>query len=190
MGKTLSLAFLIILFGFMIGCTKKTNDSQKQADQTATTVPHAVAGIHWTVPQGWISLPERPMRAATYKVPSSDEKTEAGECGVFYFGTGQGGNVEDNLKRWISQFDKGGQHEFSSKEVNGLKVTIIQITGTYITSSGPMMESGEKKDNYMLLGAIAEGPQGSVFFKFTGPLSTVTSKETEFTQLVNSLAKD
>ena len=48
------------------------------------------AGVKWTVPAAWTEQAARPMRVATYTVPPA-KGGEAGECGVFYFGNGQGG---------------------------------------------------------------------------------------------------
>jgi hypothetical protein len=198
-----SISFIItaiVLFSLFAGCSKKSSDSKDQGQQqntqgtgtsaTAAAAPNDVAGIHWTVPQGWTSQPRQQMRAATYAVPSPKDGVEGGDCGVFYFGNGQGGTVQDNLNRWISQFEKGGKHEFSSKEINSLKITTIQIVGTYFAPSGPMMASQEKKANYKLLGAIVESPAGLVFFKLTGPTQTIDASEPAFNQLLNSLAKD
>ena len=186
---------LIASITLITGCTKKTTDSKEQSLQNnaaigATAAPNDVAGIHWTVPQSWTTQPKQQMRAATYAVPAPKEGIDPGDCGVFYFGSGQGGTVEDNLKRWISQFENGGKHEFSDKEINGLKVTTIQIAGTYLSPTGAMMESKDKRPNYRLLGAIVEAPQGMVFFKFTGPAQTVDANESNFNQLVNSMGKD
>jgi hypothetical protein len=75
----------------------------------------------------------------------------------------------------------------STREVNGMKVTLVQISGTYLAPGGPMMESQGKKDNYKLLGAIVEGPEGSVFFKFTGPAHTVNAARVEFDGMIGSL---
>ncbi len=198
-----SIAFIIattVVISIIAGCSKKSGESKDQSQQqgiagtgtpgAAAAAPNDVAGIHWTVPQGWTAQPKQQMRAATYTVPSPREGVEGGDCGVFYFGNGQGGTVQDNLNRWISQFEKGGKHEFSSKEINSLKITTIQIVGTYFAPSGPMMASQEKKANYKLLGAIVESPAGLVFFKLTGPTQTIDASESAFNQLVNSLAKD
>src|SRR5580704_17071265 len=56
------------------------------------------AGVHWTMPPAWKADAQRPMRLATYMV------APGGECGVYYFGPGQGGSVQANLDRWIGQF--------------------------------------------------------------------------------------
>ncbi|HEY6951823.1 MAG TPA: hypothetical protein VI758_05415 [Bacteroidota bacterium] len=184
-----------VLISLIAGCSKKTDESKNQSQQQNAAPAGAanvttVAGVHWTVPQGWEAQGERPMRAATYTVPSPKEGIKAGECGVFYFGNGQGGTVEDNLNRWISQFERGGKHEFSSRQVNGMKVTTITISGSYLSPAGPNMESQGKEDNYRLLGAIVEAPQGLVFFKFVGPAETVQTHQPDFDGLVNSIAKD
>jgi hypothetical protein len=194
MNRVLIVASLIVALALATGCSKKSEDSKKQAQDQKTmpggaAVQNAVAGIHWTVPQNWTAQPEKPMRAATYLAPAAKEKTEPGDCGVFYFGNGQGGTVEDNLSRWISQFERGGKHEFAKKEINGLQVTTIQISGTYLAPAGPAMESQGKKEDYRLLGAIVEAPQGLVFFKFTGPAETINANQAAFNQLVDSIIK-
>ena len=75
----------------------------------------------------------------------------------------------------------------SSQVVHGIKVTMVKISGAYLAPGGPMMQSQGKKENYRLLGAIAEAPEGSVFFKFTGPAATVSAAEESFNSLIASL---
>jgi hypothetical protein len=41
--------------------------------------------------------------------------------------------------------------------------------------------------NYMLLGAIAEGPDAPWFFKFTGPEETVRSQRDGFVSMLESI---
>jgi hypothetical protein len=50
-----------------------------------------------------------------------------------------------------------------------------------------MMQVTGKKTGYRLLGAIVEGPQGSVFFKLTGPENTVKSAKDGFDALLQSI---
>jgi hypothetical protein len=131
------------------------------------------------------------MRAATYLIPAASGDSENGECAVFFFGPGQGGGVEANIKRWIDQFEQpdGKPSEQLAKQgkqtINGLSVTTIDLGGTF-KGGGPMMGQGEKKPGYRLLGAIVEGPQGAVFFKLTGPAKTVAAAQQEFQSLLRS----
>jgi hypothetical protein len=118
------------------------------------------------------------MRVATYPIPAASGQ-EPGECGVFFFGTGQGGSVEDNLARWASQFESASAPKKTVRTVNGLKVHEIDLTGTYLAPGGPMMQSQGKKPGWRLLGAIVEAPEGLVFFKCVGPSATIQKAEKE-----------
>lgn len=133
------------------------------------------------------------MRAATYRVPAGGSG-EAGECAVFYFGPGQGGDVESNLKRWIGQFEQpGGQSSeqaarINKETLNGLNATTVDLSGTYM-AGGPMTAVKEPKPGHRLLGAIVEAPEGNVFFKFTGPAETIAANAGEFRNMLNSVRK-
>ncbi len=171
----------------------------KRALLFALTVPFlaladSAGGINWKVPSGWKTDAPRPMRAATYKVPALKGDPEDAELAVFYFGEGQGGAVDANLARWYGQFEqpdgKKSQDVAKTKQetINNLKVTTVDLTGTYTASMGPMGPKTNKPD-FRLLGAIVEGPQGHVFFKMTGPKKTVQAAEKDFRKLLQSLSK-
>ncbi|MEK7249654.1 MAG: hypothetical protein AAB209_04445 [Bacteroidota bacterium] len=192
--KKLSIA-LIAFFVVFTSCNKKQQSEapkELQSNQQGAAMSggsSAVAGIKWSVPSRWSAGPEKPMRVATYNIPAADGDGGGGECGVFFFGGGQGGDVEMNISRWVSQFENASAPDRSSKEVNGMKVELVEIAGTYLAPSGPMMQSSGKKENYRLLGAIVAAPEGSVFFKLTGPAKAVAVAENDFNSLVGSLAK-
>ncbi len=145
-------------------------------------------GVKWTVPGSWKAQAARPMRVATYDIPAAPG-AEAGECGVFYFGTGQGGGVDENIARWAQQFENAPAPRKTAKTVHDLKVHLVEVAGTYLAPSGPMMQSAGKKPNSRLLGAIIEAPHGLVFFKCVGPAATIAKAQPEFDRLVASLAK-
>jgi hypothetical protein len=147
----------------------------------------AVAGVRWTIPSSWSAAPARQMRVATYSIPAAAGDTEGAECGVFFFGSGQGGNVQMNIDRWVQQFENPRGPEQTTKEVNGLKVVLVKIAGTYLAPGGPMMQATGKHEHYRLLGAIVAAPEGSVFFKLTGPAKTIDAAEGDFNSLVKSL---
>ena len=146
----------------------------------------SAGGVRWIAPARWQVAAARPMRAATYTVPAAGG-AEAGECGVFFFGKGKGGSVEDNFVRWEKQFEGLPASKRSEKTVHGFKVHILDVSGTYLASAGPMMPPQEKKAGWRLLGAIIEAPEGLVFFKCTGPQATVKAAEKEFEALVDSV---
>src|SRR5579871_1932995 len=87
------------------------------------------AGINWTMPTGWAADAPRPMRAATYKIPAAKGDPESGECGVFFFGSGQGGSVDANIQRWVGQFEQpDGKPSSSVAKTSKEKVKDLGVT--------------------------------------------------------------
>ncbi len=135
------------------------------------------------------------MRVVTYNVPAAGTGSEDGECSVFFFGSGQGGDVESNLARWQEQFQLQDSSQTAStplrdsREVRGIGVTLVDIAGTYLFSPAPMSPQKIPKPGYRLLGAIASAPGGNVFFKLTGPAATVAAAEEGFKALLDSLER-
>jgi hypothetical protein len=193
----LIVALMLGIIVAVSGCSKK-EEKPKTPPEVGMQSPHAagvpsVAGIRWTVPKGWVEGPPRQMRHATYMTLPAEGDAEGAECAVFFFGSGQGGDTEMNIERWVSQFENAGTPSRSKREVNGLQVTMLKLTGTYMgMGGGPMMQQqgGSKKENFELLGAIVAGPEGSVFFKLTGPKKTVDGIEGSFNDLIASLQKN
>ena len=94
-----------------------------------------VAGIEWAVPEGWTKGKGSSMRVATYVVPAA-EGAEPGECAVFYFGRGQGGGVDDNVRRWARQFKENPTPGREERVVNGIGTTLVDVEGTYLNPGG------------------------------------------------------
>jgi hypothetical protein len=187
---TALLMILAVAGGLMVaGCAKKTEGGAAAGAASLGTATNMVAGVKWFAPKRWVVQGPREMRVATYTVPAAEGDAEQGECAVFYFGNDAGGSVDANIDRWVGQFEATGIPARSEKEVAGMKVTLVQIAGAYLAPSGPMMQSTGKKENYRLLGAIVQGPQGSVFFKCTGPAKTLGAAEGDFAAMVGSLTK-
>src|SRR6185295_20320460 len=112
--------------------------------------------VTWTAPEAWIEeAPKSAMRKAQYRLPSAPGDTEEGECVVYYFGAGQGGDVKSNLNRWASQFVGWGSSppKFSEMKVAGRTISRAEVRGTYTPS--PMAMGGDPepqpKPDYMLL---------------------------------------
>ena len=148
----------------------------------------SAGGIRWSVPAGWQVGAPQPMRAASYTIPAAPG-AEAGGCGVFFFGKGQGGGVEDNLQRWTSQFEGGSAPKKSEQKINGLTVHRIEISGSYLAPSGPAMQSQGKKPGWLLNGAIVEAPDGLVFFKSVGPAATIQKAQPQIEEMLKSITK-
>lgn len=193
MKRLLGAMTIVGLMGAAQAQTKKTPAAaQAEAAQPAPEV----GGLTWTPPTGWEAQPERPMRAATYRIAPVKGDTDPAELAIFYFGAGQGGAAEANTLRWIGQFQKPDGTAVTEKEsktkketVNDLTVTTVDVKGTY-TGGGPMMGPSSPRPHSRLLGAIVEGgPEGPLFFKLTGPERTVAGAEKAFLKLVGSVKK-
>jgi hypothetical protein len=182
------LAWLLLVV--IAGC------STNNAKDTGTPMggqKDSAGGLSWSAPASWTVGLDQQMRVRTYIVKATEGDADNAECAVFYFGNGQGGDKESNLMRWANQFEQpnGGNSAdmaiTKDSEINGLKVTTIELDGTYKMSAGPMMEVKEKKAGYRLMGAIVEGTQGLIFFKFVGPEKTIRASEADFKALLNTV---
>ena len=132
------------------------------------------------------------MRKGQYRLPRAEGDAEDAEMAVFHF-PGQGGSIQANVDRWISQFSRpdgspaSGTAQVVERQVSGLAVTIVDVSGTYNASMGPMIAAASSRPDYRMLAAIVDTEMGPWFFKLTGPRRTVALWEGSFEQFVNSL---
>jgi len=149
-------------------------------------------GLTWKTPAGWTEeAPASSMRRAQYRIQGPGGPAE---CVVFYFGPGQGGDAQANAARWASQFHRadGGPvgDAFKTRETKAgdIPVLVVEVAGTYVggMGSGP---SGAERPNYMLLGAIAQGPDANWFFRATGPRATLEAQRMAFDGLIRSIKR-
>ena len=145
----------------------------------------AVSAFHFTRPSGWKQVePSSPMRKAQLQVPGKDGGKPA-DVTFFFFGTGQGGDVQANVQRWLGQVNGGADtQKVEPQEFNGVKVTLVSTEGTLKAS--PMGGVPEDAPNSALLGAILEHEDGAVFIKMTGPAELVKGNREQFVSLVKS----
>lgn len=131
------------------------------------------------------------MRAATYTIAVVPGEQGPAECVVNYFGPGQGGPVAANIERWRSQVlgadGKPAAAKVTTRTVRGVSVTVVDSSGAYTGLGGPMAGGGKKVSGFRLLGAIAEGRSGNVFFKLTGPAKTIAAQQAAFDQMLASI---
>jgi hypothetical protein len=152
-------------------------------------------GVHFDAPSAWTSTP-KPMRTANYTIPASAGDSRDGELAVYYFGPGQGGGVEANVRRWLGQFVNAsgspltaGDADRSEQEVNGLRVTVLDVSGTYLFKPFPMAPRATPMPGYRMLAAIVQGPHAPIFFKLTAPAKTAAAAEPEFRKVIDSLRR-
>jgi hypothetical protein len=152
-----------------------------QAEEAKFTV----SAFTFTKPAAWKQVePKSAMRKAQLEVPGVNGG-KPGDVTFFFFGNGQGGDVQANVSRWLGQLSGGKEvQKVEPQEMNGTKVTIVSTEGTMKAS--PFAGIPEDVPNAALLGAILEHEEGPVFIKMTGPADVVKGARETFMTLVKS----
>jgi hypothetical protein len=138
----------------------------------------------WVAPPTWKSLPNpSTMRLATYRIPRADGDTQDTDLSVVQ----AGGTADANIDRWLGQFDQAGKDTRTVKTVHGMKVTIVEVQGTYL--GGGMMADNKPSSSpgFALLAAIVETPGTPTFFKMVGPAKSVAAARPAFATLIASV---
>ena len=148
--------------------------------------------LKFRVPAGWVEEERTSnMRVAQYRLPKAPGDTEDASLVLYYFGPGQGGSTTANIDRWISQMKQAdGSAAKGAKDehlvANGLKVTSVDVSGTYVAETAPGSGTFHNKPDYRLRAAVIETPNGSYFVKLVGPEKTVTQWNDSFVSYLKS----
>lgn len=150
------------------------------------------AGLAFTVDESWKNIkPSSAMRIAQYQLEGSGGPAE---MAIFYFGKGQGGGIEDNIRRWGGQFTAEDNTSESLPQVarlekDGLRLALVKAQGIYDPGSMmPGQAAAEPKGNYALFGLVVEGgPEGSLFVKVTGPKVTMDEQSKALEEFAQSV---
>ena len=148
--------------------------------------------LKFKVPPGWVEEERTStMRVAQYRLPKVEGDTEDASLVLYYFGQGQGGSTTANIDRWINQMKQAdGSAAKGAKDEqlvgNGLKVTMVDVSGTYVAETAPGSGSFLNKPAYRLRAAVVETPNGSYFVKLVGPEKTVAQWNDSFVSYIKS----
>ena len=188
---------LLIVFLFTLtACSKGTVSGTTGTGTPQNTTPSAQTAsgnVSFTAPEGWVvEKTTSNMRVAQYKLPKESGDSEDGSLVLYYFGQSQGGGTQANIDRWISQIHQADGSDSKDKAksetltVNGLKVSMVDVSGTYSAEMSPGSGDFTSKPNYRLRGAVIETPKGSYFAKLTGPEKTIAHWDQAFRDYINS----
>ena len=158
--------------------------------------PLTVAGATVTPPSTWKDLGPTGMRAESYVFGPVAGDTDSATVAVFFFGKEQGGQIQANMDRWISQMSlpNGGDPAKAAKRsdmtIDGMPVHVLELVGTYNSGmGGPMGGTSAPQPDYLLSAVVLEAPQGNVFFKLTGPRKTAEQMNRGFLAMVQAAKK-
>jgi hypothetical protein len=144
----------------------------------------AASSIDFDLPKAWQSHPPSSnMRVVQATIPGPGGDAD---LAVFYFGPGQGGPVDANIKRWIGMMEAADQPKPEVFETHGYKVTWVDVKGT-LKPSQMGMGPASAQTHARLFGAVVEGPGGPWFFKAQGPDATLTPQRDAFVGLLKSV---
>jgi hypothetical protein len=159
---------------------------EKQADGSVTIGPFSLKA-----PADWTTKPVTSnMRAADFILPG---KSGDAELIVYYFGAGGAGSVDDNLDRWLKQFQQPDGKasrdvaKIEKAKFAGQDATVVSVTGRYVAPAMPGATEQVDKADQALLAAIVESPSGPYYFKLVGPKATIDAHAAAFRGMLDSL---
>ena len=170
--------------------TASVPSKQSNAAQANST---ATGELRYKAADGWVKeQTTSSMRVAQYKLPKTEGDPEDALLVLYFFGATQGGAVQANIDRWISQMQQPDGSASKDKArtetstVNGLKITSVDVSGTYTAEMAPGTPGQRNDANYRMRAAVIETPKGNYFLKLVGPAKTMGRWEQSVTDFVNS----
>ena len=151
------------------------------------------ASLKYDLPEGWISKPiSSKMRLADFALPKADGDTEDATLVVTFFG-GQGGTVQANFDRWLTQMEPPDGR--ASKDVaktsvlktHDLTLSIMDLPGTFVAEKAPGSAERYNKPGFHLRAAVIEGNGGPYFVRLVGPAKTVAKWDASVQAFFKSL---
>ena len=160
------------------------------AEDSELTTTKEVGGFVLQIPRSWKEeKPSSRMRALQYGIAAVDGDGGPAELSVFNFKGG--GTVDQNIKRWIDQFDAAGRKQqlFKGKTASG-NYWLADISGTYNKSIGPpILRKTQSEPGSRVIAMIVTGKQGVLYLKLAGPDKTVAAQTDKMRQIVGADSK-
>ena len=182
--RWLLLAGGVLALGFW-----SVNPGAGQATQKEKGTLVKIDNLESRAPADWQEeKPNNLTRLKQFRLsPIGDDKDNV-ELVIFYFGEGQGGSAEENIKRWKGFFapPEGKKIEDVAKvqnmKVGDVPVTYLDIHGTYSSKFPPFDPKAKttRHPNYRMLGVVFESKKGPYFIRMVGPADTVAQHKKGF----------
>ena len=191
--KTKSICAITLLSALLICWACSNKSATAIPNQQSNSAQSAGGELRFKAPDGWTTEKSSSnMRVAQYKLPKAEGDKEDASLVLYYFGASQGGSPQANIDRWIGQMQQpdGSDSKTKSKTdsltVNGLKVTTVDVTGTYTAEMAPGSGTFHNDENYRLRAAVIETPKGNYFVKLAGPAKTIARWDQSYNDYLKS----
>jgi hypothetical protein len=152
----------------------------------------AMGPFSLAAPAGWTTKPvTSSMRAADFQLPGKSGADA--ELIVYYFGDQGAGSIDDNLDRWLDQFQQADGKK--SRDVAKIEktrfadqeATFVSVSGRFVAPAMPGATESVDKQDQGLLAAIVASPSGPYYFKLVGAKPTVDANAAAFRAMLGSL---
>ncbi|MFN5708982.1 MAG: hypothetical protein ACK48X_13095 [Planctomycetota bacterium] len=175
----------VCLPGVFLPAAGLAQEEAKEQAAATQDVVLAEGGLLLKAPGSWKKVqPKITMIEAEFAIP----KLEADEANGRVTMMASGGSIEQNIERWYGQFELGKEPaEPVVKEFNKVKVHLVDLQGTYLDTMGNPAGPKSKKENYRMLAAIIETPEGNYYVKCYGPAATMEKNVAAFNQMIESV---
>jgi len=154
----------------------------------------SLASLKFDAPAGWVSKPpSSSMRVADFSLPRVEGDAEDAATTIYFFGAQQGGGVQANMDRWMSQMEQpdGKSSKDAAKTStmtsNGLRISVVDVSGTYVAETAPGSGQNLNKPGFRQIAAVVETPGGNYYVKMVGPAKTVAKWHSSYQALLRSL---
>ena len=160
----------------------------------ALAISFVTPALKFDAPKDWVSkTPSSSSRVAEFALPKVAGDPEDASLVVYFFGPTMGGSVQANIDRWVGQMaqpdGKPSAEVAKTKNLtaNGLRITIVDVSGTYVAEVSPGSTERYNKPGFRQLAAVIETSEGPYFVKLVGPAATVSRWNESFMTFLGSV---
>ena len=182
---------LLVCLGLITSCSFAQSDKKGSGSKSEDHKFSVADGkYHFVAPGAWKKVkPKFDFYHAEFNIP----KVEGDEKDARITFSQVGGTIAQNLQRWVDQFkglDEGSEDALKkmNMEIDGNKVRVIHIEGTFIDGGGRPFGPKTERENYVLMGAAIEtGGGGNVYIKAYGPAKTMKKNHAQLKKMLEGM---
>lgn len=174
--KVITLTIILFFCGFISFISVNGTDNFYGRSQ--------VQNITYKLPNTWIAnISEKQFRLLEISLD------ESSDFSVVLFSNIQG-SADQNIQRWIDQFQEGKSiTEIKKDTLENKNISIVELYGTYeVPNMLNRNAAKELKENYGLLGGVVEFSNSIYFVKAVGNQNDITLNKLNFNDFIYSIS--